>query len=131
MLQEDDENCCIAVGEPRIIAATQLAHRVADQRGERIGHPNCQVGFFTGREHEPPARQVGSVSYCLYDTLYHRLQDVAAREVSHMIINEVHEWNIANSKYSLQHILIANVFLTEDIRRPWMRSTLGIRILYN
>ena len=43
MLREDDENSCIAVGEPRIIAATQLAHHVTDQKEERIGHPNCQV----------------------------------------------------------------------------------------
>ena len=31
---------------------------------------------------------------------------------------------IANSEYILQHILLANVFVTEGIRRPWIRSRL-------
>ena len=43
MLREDDENCCIAVGEPRIIAATQLAHRVADQRMRGSGIPTVKL----------------------------------------------------------------------------------------
>ena len=29
-----------------------------------------------------------------------------------------------NSEYILQHILLANVFVTEGIRRPWIRSRL-------
>ena len=88
MLPEEDENHCVAVGEPR---ARQLANRVAEQQGESVG---CKVGLFTGHERTPPEYQVGSVSFAVYETLHHRLQLVGARGVSRVVIDEVHEWSI-------------------------------------
>ena len=88
MLPEEDENHCVAVGEPR---ARQLANRVAEEQGESVG---CKVGLFTGHERTPPEYQVGSVSFAVYETLHHRLQLVGARGVSRVVIDEVHEWSI-------------------------------------
>ena len=53
MLLEEDENHCVAVGEPR----------VAEEQGEPAG---CKVGLFTGHERTPPEYQVGLVSFAVY-----------------------------------------------------------------
>jgi HrpA-like RNA helicase len=90
-LLEDDSNSCIAVGEPRVLATQMLAERVAEERGQVVGH---EVGYFTGDHKNQPARQVGSISYAVYETLYHRLQAVGAKGASHIVLDEVHEWTL-------------------------------------
>ena len=134
-----DENCCRKT--MRIVALLWESRASLPQRSSLIVSPTSEgrgSGIPTVKLASSQAASVNhqrvrlaprpTVSTTRFTT---DCKDVAAREVSHMIIDEVHEWNIANSKYILQHILIANVFMTEDIRRPWIRSTLGIRILYN
>ena len=48
ILQEEDQQRCIAVRGTRILAAKQLAHGVAEQRKESIREQNCRpVEAFT------------------------------------------------------------------------------------
>jgi ATP-dependent RNA helicase DHX36 len=82
--------CNIICTQPRRIAATSVARRVAIERGERLGK---NVGYQVRLDSMLP-RQAGSITYCttgiLLMRLQHALNDVLD-SYSHLVIDEVHE----------------------------------------
>ncbi|KAK7900463.1 hypothetical protein LTR67_002745 [Exophiala xenobiotica] len=80
----------ILCAEPRRIAATSTARRVAFERGEPLGE---SVGYHIRNDSELP-RQKGSITYCTIGILLHRLLTQGWQMLqgySHIILDEVHE----------------------------------------
>lgn len=79
--------------QPRRIAATSVAARVAAERGEKIGDT---VGFHIRHDPSLPAYG-GSITYCTTGILLQQLKtpDVVLDGVSHIILDEVHERDIS------------------------------------
>jgi len=80
----------VLCAEPRRIAATSTARRVAFERGEPLGN---SVGYHIRNDSELP-RQEGSITYCTIGILLHRLLTQGWRMLqgySHVILDEVHE----------------------------------------
>jgi ATP-dependent RNA helicase DHX36 len=68
-----------------------VAKRVAEERGERLGE---SVGFQIRLENQLP-QQRGSILYCTTGILLRRMiNDPKLREVSHVVLDEVHERSI-------------------------------------
>ncbi|KAK7735596.1 hypothetical protein SLS53_007510 [Cytospora paraplurivora] len=83
-------DCNIICTQPRRIAATSVAGRVADELGPDLKN---RVGYHVRFDSRPPA-QGGSVTYCTTGILLQQLQyepDRVFDEVSHLMIDEVHE----------------------------------------
>ncbi|MCJ1320586.1 hypothetical protein MMC15_005926 [Xylographa vitiligo] len=82
--------CNIICTQPRRIAATSVARRVADERAERL---QDTVGYHVRFDAKLP--QVGgSMTYCTTGILLQQLQhspDEVLDSTSHLIIDEVHE----------------------------------------
>ena len=82
--------CNIICTQPRRIAATSVARRVAVERVERL---QDSVGYHVRFDARLP-RESGSITYCtsgiLQQQLQHRPDDVMDN-VSHLVIDEVHE----------------------------------------
>lgn len=87
-------NVNIMCTQPRRIAATSVARRVASERNEALGDT---VGYFIRFDSKLPQAH-GSVTYCTIGALLRRLQgDPKDLEtVSHIIVDEVHERSIQN-----------------------------------
>ena len=83
-------SCNIICTQPRRIAATSVARRVADERAERL---QDTVGYHVRFDARLP--QVGgSMTYCTTGILLQQLQhspDEVLDNTSHLIIDEVHE----------------------------------------
>lgn len=82
--------CNVICTQPRRIAATSVARRVADERNELLGD---SVGFAI-RGNSIPPRGDGSVLFCTTGTLLQRLKanaDEVFDATSHIILDEVHE----------------------------------------
>ncbi|KAG6443234.1 ATP-dependent DNA/RNA helicase DHX36 [Manduca sexta] len=78
----------ILVTQPRRIAASSLAKRVSEERGERMGNT---VGFAVRLEKIDP-RPVGSILFCTTGILLTELEvDQGLGSFSHIILDEVHE----------------------------------------
>ncbi|KAJ6619656.1 ATP-dependent DNA/RNA helicase DHX36 [Pseudolycoriella hygida] len=76
--------------QPRRIAATSIAERVATERGEELGH---SVGYQIRLEKIPP-RSIGSILFCTTGVLLKFLEiSPTLNEYSHIIIDEIHERN--------------------------------------
>jgi HrpA-like RNA helicase len=76
--------------QPRRIAATSVARRVAEERSERL---QDTIGYHVRGDSKLP-RQNGSVTYCTTGILLAQLQnspDEILDTTSHIIIDEVHE----------------------------------------
>ena len=82
--------CNIICTQPRRIAATSVARRVADERFEGL---QDTVGYRVRFDTRPP-RQSGSITYCTTGVLLQQLQrfpDEVMDHHSHIVIDEIHE----------------------------------------
>ncbi|QDS76929.1 hypothetical protein FKW77_004553 [Venturia effusa] len=85
--------CNIVCTQPRRIAATSVASRVAAERGERL---RSSVGYHVRFDPKLP-QPGGSITYCTTGILLQRLQkfpDEVLDSLTHIIIDEVHERDI-------------------------------------
>lgn len=85
--------CNIICTQPRRIAATSVASRVAAERGERL---RSSVGYHVRFDPKLP-QAGGSITYCTTGILLQRLQkhpDQVLDNLTHIIIDEVHERDI-------------------------------------
>ncbi|OLL24649.1 ATP-dependent RNA helicase DHX36 [Neolecta irregularis DAH-3] len=85
--------CNIICTQPRRIAATSVALRVANERNERLQET---VGYQVRFDSRPPQPN-GSISFCTTGVLLRQLQESITetlRDVTHIIIDEVHERDI-------------------------------------
>jgi len=85
--------CNVIVTQPRRIAATSVARRVADERGEKL---RDSVGYIVRHNSSPP-REDGSIMYCTTGVLLQQLQtdpDQVFDTSSHILLDEVHERDI-------------------------------------
>lgn len=86
----EGSSCNIICTQPRRIAATSVARRVADERGEVLQET---VGYHIRFLSKPP-RSSGSIRFCTTGIILRQLQyspDMIMDDVSHLIIDEVHE----------------------------------------
>jgi ATP-dependent RNA helicase DHX36 len=82
--------CNIICTQPRRIAATSVARRVADERAERLQNT---IGYHVRFDPKLPTPG-GSVTYCTTGILLQQLQhnpDDVLDKISHLVIDEVHE----------------------------------------
>ena len=82
--------CNIICTQPRRIAATSVARRVAAERAE---HLQETVGYHVRFDAKPP-KPGGSINYCTTGILLQQLQhfpDEIMDSTSHLVIDEVHE----------------------------------------
>ncbi|KAL9128506.1 MAG: hypothetical protein Q9217_002832 [Psora testacea] len=82
--------CNIICTQPRRIAATSVARRVAAERAERLQE---SVGYHVRFSAKPP-KPGGSINYCTTGILLQQLQhypDEIMDNTSHLVIDEVHE----------------------------------------
>lgn len=85
--------CNVICTQPRRIAATSVAQRVADERNENL---QDTVGYHVRFDAKLPSYG-GSITYCTTGILLKQLQqapDEVFDRVSHIIIDEVHERDI-------------------------------------
>ncbi|MCJ1467624.1 hypothetical protein MMC07_006249 [Pseudocyphellaria aurata] len=83
-------DCNIICTQPRRIAATSVARRVAQERAETL---QDTVGYHVRFDVKKP-RNRGSITYCTLGVLLRQLQissDDVMDRISHFIIDEVHE----------------------------------------
>lgn len=86
-------SCNIICTQPRRIAATSVARRVAVERAEQL---QDTVGYQVRFDAKPP-RPGGSILYCTTGILLQQLQhspDDVLDHASHLVIDEVHERDI-------------------------------------
>jgi ATP-dependent RNA helicase DHX36 len=77
--------------QPRRISATSVAQRVASERCEQLG---TSIGFSIRMQQQLPRRR-GSATFCTTGVVLRLLQSRdALADVSHLIIDEVHERDI-------------------------------------
>ncbi|CAH1239477.1 DHX36 [Branchiostoma lanceolatum] len=82
--------CHVICTQPRRISAVGVADRVASERGERCGEGGS-TGYSIRLENKLP-RPKGSILYCTTGIILKRLlSDPYLGEVSHLILDEVHE----------------------------------------
>lgn len=82
--------CDIICTQPRRLAATSVAHRVAAERNERL---QKSVGYQVRFDAKLP-KPAGSITYCTTGILLEQLKhdaDSIMDRVSHLVIDEVHE----------------------------------------
>lgn len=85
--------CNIVCTQPRKIAATSVARRVSEERGEALQET---VGYHVRFRAQLPKAK-GSITFCTTGILLRQLQhspDTIMEETSHLIIDEVHERDI-------------------------------------
>lgn len=85
--------CNVICTQPRRIAATSVAKRVADERAENLQE---SVGYHVRFDSKLP-KHGGSITYCTTGILLQQLQhspDEILDNTSHLIIDEVHERDI-------------------------------------
>ena len=86
-------SCNIVCTQPRRIAATSVARRVADERGEKLREA---VGYHVRFDVKLPEHG-GSITYCTTGILLQQLQhspDEVMSGNTHLVIDEVHERDI-------------------------------------
>jgi ATP-dependent RNA helicase DHX36 len=89
----DGGSCNVVCTQPRRIAATSVARRVADERGERL---QGTVGYHVRFDAKLP-QPGGSITYCTTGILLQQLQhspDEVMAGNTHLVIDEVHERDI-------------------------------------
>ncbi|KAI9752912.1 MAG: hypothetical protein M4579_005431 [Chaenotheca gracillima] len=85
--------CNIVCTQPRRMAATAVAHRVAQERNEPLQE---SVGYHVRFDRKLPPPH-GSISFCTIAVLLQRLRyspDTIFDNISHIVIDEVHERNL-------------------------------------
>ncbi|CAL8094609.1 unnamed protein product [Calicophoron daubneyi] len=112
----------IVVTQPRRISAISVAERVAAERGETVGQT---VGFQVRLEHCYPQRHCGSILYCTTGMILQWLQsDPTLKNVSHIIVDEVHE-----REYLCDFLLVMLkriMLVRKDLRVILMSATLNV-----
>ncbi|KAI9712597.1 MAG: hypothetical protein M1828_001663 [Chrysothrix sp. TS-e1954] len=86
-------SCNVICTQPRRIAATSVAQRVAEERGEQL---RSTVGYSVRFDSKRP-QEGGSITYCTTGILLQQLQtspDDTLDRLSHIVIDEVHERDI-------------------------------------
>ncbi|KAL8715156.1 MAG: hypothetical protein Q9220_001114 [cf. Caloplaca sp. 1 TL-2023] len=86
-------SCNVICTQPRRIAATSVARRVAEERAQQL---QDTVGYQVRFDTKLP-RHGGSVTYCTTGILLQQLQhqpDEVMDSISHLVIDEVHERDI-------------------------------------
>ncbi|KAL8868782.1 MAG: hypothetical protein Q9174_004757 [Haloplaca sp. 1 TL-2023] len=86
-------DCNVICTQPRRIAATSVARRVADERSQRLGET---AGYHVRFDPKVPSYG-GSITYCTTGILLQQLQhqpDEVFDRISHLVIDEVHERDI-------------------------------------
>lgn len=84
-------DCTIICTQPRVIAATSVASRVGDELGRKLRN---RVGHHVRNNAQTPQPRDGSITFCTTGILLQQLQnepDVIMDNVSHLVIDEVHE----------------------------------------
>jgi len=84
--------CNVICTQPRRIAATSVAKRVAEERNEDLRN---SVGYIVRWAHAPPAWN-GSITFCTTGVLLRQLHNgwKALEGVTHVLIDEVHERDV-------------------------------------
>lgn len=91
--QGQGASCNVICTQPRRIAATSIARRVAEERGENL---QDTVGYHVRFDPKRP-QTGGSINYCTTGILLQQLQafpDEILDQTSHIVIDEVHERDI-------------------------------------
>ncbi|KAL8683336.1 MAG: hypothetical protein Q9186_000720 [Xanthomendoza sp. 1 TL-2023] len=86
-------SCNVICTQPRRIAATSVARRVAEERAQQL---QDTVGYHVRFDSKLP-NHGGSITYCTTGILLQQLQnspDEVMNEISHLVIDEVHERDI-------------------------------------
>lgn len=82
-------SCRIICTQPRRVAATSIAKRVAVELGEKIGD---SVGYAIRGDVVPCRKEGGTIFYCTTGVLVRKLIDNPALVgISHVVIDEIHE----------------------------------------
>ena len=85
--RDHGQDCFIICTQPRRISATSLAERVAAERAEKVGD---QIGYSIRGESKQSSKT--QLLFCTNGILLRMIQeDVSLAQVSHVIIDEVHE----------------------------------------
>ena len=93
--------CNVLCTQPRRLAATSVAERIADERGDRLGN---EIGYQVRFDTKLP-QQHGSITFCTTGIFLKRMQSSLGAnahptsveimdEVTHIIVDEVHERDI-------------------------------------
>ena len=117
------EPCCIYVTEPRRISAISLAERVSQELGEApgaVGSASSLVGYSIRLENcvGPSARLV----YATTGIVLRMLESSALDEITHIIIDEVHERSIESD--FLMIVLRTLMRARPDLKIVLMSATL-------
>ncbi|KAB8294830.1 hypothetical protein EYC80_006791 [Monilinia laxa] len=91
--QDRGGDCKVVCTQPRRIAATSVAHRVAKERRQDLGD---QVGYHIASDANLPKPR-GSITYCTTGIVLRQLMfhpDDLFDNISHLVIDEVHERDI-------------------------------------
>jgi len=113
----------IIVTEPRRIAACSLAERVAWERGEPVGK---SIGYSVRGDSKVPRGREGTIEYCTVGILLRRIQkDPRLRDVSHVLIDEVHERDLMTD--FLLILLKELLCVRSDLRVLLMSATLDVK----
>ncbi|KAL4703549.1 hypothetical protein ACJJTC_010169 [Scirpophaga incertulas] len=112
LMTKQGANVKIIITQPRRIAASSLAERVASERAQKMGK---SVGYAVRLE-KVEARARGSMMFCTTGVLLVDLEiDQGLTEYSHVILDEVHERdsNIDFAMCMLKQILEKHIYLEE------------------
>ena len=117
----------IVCTQPRRIAAISVSERVASERGERLGRVDSSVGYQIRLDKKLPRIEGGSILFCTTGIVLEMLArgkgSKCLREVSHLIIDEVHERDM-NTDF-LMAIIKDTLKKRPDFRLILMSATLN------
>ncbi|KAI3379898.1 hypothetical protein SNEBB_003971 [Seison nebaliae] len=119
ILNNDALSCNIIVTQPRRLSSIAIAERVSKERNESMGD---SVGYMVRFEHQFP-RPLGSILFCTTGALLKRLEN-GLLGVSHIIVDEVHERDVATD--FLLIILKDLAIFYPEIRIILMSATIDI-----
>ncbi|CAG4952139.1 unnamed protein product [Colias eurytheme] len=126
IMNKKGANTKILVTQPRRIAASSLAMRVANERAEKLG---ASVGYSVRLE-RVESRARGSIMYCTTGVLLVELEvNQALTNFSHIILDEVHE---RDSHIDLAMCMLKQILKKrKDLRLILMSATLDADVLSN
>ncbi|RZC41255.1 ATP-dependent RNA helicase DHX30, partial [Asbolus verrucosus] len=122
----EGEHCCLAVTQPRRIAAISLADRVSSERDERCGHI---VGYQVRlKSNFNPA--TGRILYCTTGILLRHLQsDITLSHFTHVILDEAHERDVNTDL--LMNLLRNTIKINPKLKLIVMSATIDTDMFKN
>lgn len=130
-MRDNKNKPSILVTQPRRIAAISLASQVAKERGYRLGQLGCPVGYSVRFEKvDPDGSREGKIIFATAGYVEQQLiADKYLENVSHLIIDEVHQRSISNDVL----LMGAKRILAErkDFKLVIMSATLNEQELQN